>query len=213
MSRYHLASGEPVEWYATKYDECTVHATGHAYRMQEGSGRSEVISKFFKDGMKLGDISREAAQHGWDSAFVVDCAFKVAGAKQNAWEVHPPEGTTIEAIKSQRKERELSPEQAARRAEREAEKERKKAERTAAKEAAAAERERKKAEAQEAKRREREVARRALEEQKAAAAAAAGGEGAEVKVKAKSKGKGKGKTEGTDAPAPTPDELAAAAQE
>lgn len=174
MSRYHVATGEPVDPKPTKYDDCTVHATGRPYRMQEGSGRSTVISRFFQNGMRLGDIALTAALEGWESEFVVDCAFKQHTSKQNAWEVHPPEGTSLEAIKGARKDRELTPEAAAKREQAAAEKAEKAAARAAEKVARAAERERKAAEAKAVRDRERAEARRIVEENKAAAIAAAG---------------------------------------
>lgn len=183
--RYFIPKSAAVDWYETKYDDCTVHATGNPYRSQEGSGRSAVISQFFADGKRLGDISKEAAAAGFDPAFAVDCAFKQHTSKNNAWEVRPPEGKTLEEIKAVRKEREMTPEQKAKKEAKEAERAEQQRLREEAKAARQAEKERKAAE-------DKEARRKAREEAAAAAAAARQAEGGAEAAPAK-KGKGKGK--------------------
>jgi hypothetical protein len=195
---YYIPKAAEVPWYSTKYDACTIHATGKDYKYQQGSGRSEVLKNFAEDGATLGDISKRAALAGFDPKFTIDACFKHAGSKDCAWVINPPEGTTIEAIKAIRVERELTPEQIARREQRAAEME----EKRKAKEAARTEREaerKAKIDADRAARaaeREQEKARKAAE---AAAARAAAKDAARQEAEAEGappetkKGKGKGK--------------------
>jgi hypothetical protein len=185
-----------VNWTPTKYDECFVKLTGHPYRHQEGSGRAAALA-LVTDGVKVGDLTKLAAQHGFDSGFVVGSLLKQMGAKDHAFDIVAPEGTTLDAIKATRQERALSPEQeAARQAKLEAA-EAKKRERAAAAEAKAAERAEAKAKADEERRARKEAAAEAAAKAKAEAAAKAaegGGDGTTAPAaNLPKKGKGKPK--------------------
>jgi hypothetical protein len=187
---------EAVVHYPTKFDECIIRCTGKPYRHQVGSGRAAALAHIV-DGMLIGQLTAITSPLGFDSDFVVGSLLKQTGAKDCAYLVEPPEGTTLEAIKSLRNPRKLTPEQAEKREQKVAEQAAKVAEKLAAKEARAAE---KAAEKQKAAQRAAEKAAEAT----AAAAAAAAANGAEVEAAAPAKGKGKGKakakpvaTEGT----------------
>lgn len=182
-----------VNWTPTKYDDCTVVTTGHPYRHQKGSGRSDAL-QHVTSGMTVKELTEVCAKHGYDSNFVVGSLLKQMTVDNHAFDIVAPEGTTLEAIKATRQSRNLSPEELQQReakaAEKAAEKERKKAERAAKMEAAMAEREQKKAAAAEAK------AKAKAEAEAKEAEAAAAGEGttpAAAAPAAKGKGKGKAK--------------------
>lgn len=174
-----------VNWTPTKYDDCTVVTTGHPYRHQTGSGRSDAL-RHVTSGMTVKELTTICAQHGYDANFVVGSLLKQMTVDNHAFDIVPPEGKTLEAIKATRQSRSLLPEELAERerkaAEKAAEKERKKAERAERAVARAEERERKKAEA-----------KAAAEAAKAAAEANAGQPAEAVAVPAKGKGKGKAK--------------------
>lgn len=153
--QFRKAAEGAVAWYATKYDECTLVATGKPYRFQEGSGRAAILNNWGQDGRKLGEVTRLAAEHGYDPNFTIGAIFRQHETVDGAWRIAPPEGKTLEEIKGQRKSRELTPEQraakeakeaekaakAAARAEKQAEKERQRAAKEAEREAKAKERE------------------------------------------------------------------------
>jgi hypothetical protein len=163
MTQFYKASEQPVEWYATKYDDCTMKATGVDYRHQKGSGRSEVITRFAAANKRLGDITKEAAAVGFDPNFVVSSIFKHHDTVGGAWKVEAPEGLTIDAIKKQRQTRKVSPEALAKREAAAAAR----AEKVAARDAAKAERDKEQADkvaAREAAKAEREAARAAKAE-------------------------------------------------
>lgn len=193
---YFVARSGPVDWYPTKYDSCTLRATGKEYKFQKGSGRSEVLNRFARDGMLLGELTKAAAEAGFDPNFAVDACLKHDNTKDCAWAVDPPEGRTLADIKAERAERKLTEEQLAARdakaAERAAKAEAKaaaKAEREAAKEMEAAER---KAE-REAARKAEANARAAEKAEADAAAKAAKHAETPLDLPESKKGKGKGK--------------------
>lgn len=196
-----------VAWTATKYDDCTLQVTGHPYRHQKGSGRAEAL-QHIQDGMTVKQLTEVCAQHGFDSGFVVGSILKQMGAKDNAYNIIPPEGKTMADLKAIRAVRQMSEEQ---RAEMEA----RKAAKAAEKEAKAAERAKaaeEKAAAKAAAKAEAEAAKAAAKEAKAAEAAAAGGaatEDAAGSNKPKGKGKGKAKAPTSEQPAETGDAAAA----
>lgn len=185
-----------VNWTPTKYDDCTVKMTGHPYRHQEGSGRAAALA-LVTDGVRVGDLTKLAAEHGFDSGFVVGSLLKQMGAKDHAFDIVAPEGTTLDAIKATRQERTLSPEQAAARQAKLEAAEAKKAERAKLAEQKAQERAEAKQKADEERRAKKEAAAKAAAEAKAAAAAKAaegGGEGTTAPAaEAPKKGKGKAK--------------------
>ncbi len=142
-----------VPAYATKYDDCTLKATGKPYRFQKGSGRSEILNNWAQDGLKMSELIKVAAEHGYDPVFTIGAVFRQHDTRDGAWVIEPPPGTTLEEIKGARAERQMSEEQAAKRAQREADKVAK-------------------AEARAAKKAELDAARAAREQEKAAAAQA-----------------------------------------
>lgn len=153
-----------VNWTPTKYDECIVKLSGHPYRHQAGSGRAAAL-QMAVDGEKVGELTKRCAAAGFDSNFVVGSLLKQMGAKDHAFDIVAPEGTTLEAIKALRQERQVSPEVAAKREAKKQEAEAKRAAKVAAMEAKAAE--------QAAAREKRDAERRAAKEAKAAEQAAA----------------------------------------
>lgn len=149
------------EWYATKYDDCILHATGVPYKFKAGSGRSEVLNRFGEDGRTIGEISRMAAEAGFDPNFTISAILKQHDTEGGAWKVLAPEGKTLEMIKNERQERRISPEHEAKRAEM-----------LAAREAAAQEKMAKKLEADQLKAAKVEEARLARQAERDAAKAA-----------------------------------------
>lgn len=183
MTELYRPKSTPVEHLPTKYDDCVLRSTGKEYRNQTGSGRSEMLAKFAKDGKRVGDIAKEAAAAGFETNFVVSSILKHEMSPKAAWVLEAPEGTTLEAIKKQRQERRVSPEAAAKRQEQAAAREAK----AKAKADTLAQRETAKADAVAAREKaktEKEAAKAKAAEERAAAKAAAG---------EKPKGKGKAK--------------------
>ncbi len=142
-----------VPAYPTKYDDCTLKATGKPYRFQKGSGRSEILNNWGREGMTMKELIALAAEAGFDPVFTVGAVFRQHDTPEGAWRIEPPEGKTLDDIKGMRAERTLSPEQQAKR------------------EARAQEAEAKK-QAREARKLEIEAARKLKEEEKAASAQA-----------------------------------------
>lgn len=187
MTTFYRAKEGAVEHYATKYDACFMTATGKEYRQQKGSGRSEVITRFVAEGKTIAAITAEAAQAGFDPNFVVSALFKHHDTPGGAWKITAPEGTTIEEIKKQRKERKVNPETLAKREAAKAAKEAKLKEREEAKAKAAAEKEAKAKEREDAKA-QREAEKAAKAQERAAAAEAKKAENAGKKGKGKAAG-------------------------
>ena len=150
---FYQKRGEPVPVYPTKYDECTLKATGRPYRFQKGSGRAEILNNWGKDGLKMSELIKTAAEAGYDPVFTIGAVFRQHDTRDGAWVIEPPEGKTLEDIKGARAERTLTPEQAAKREAREKERA-------------------EKAEARAAKKVELDAARATREAEKAAAAQA-----------------------------------------
>lgn len=189
MVQFYKPQEGAVEWYPTKYDGCSVVATGNDYKFQKGSGRSEVVQRFCRDGMTIEEVTKAAARAGFTPIFVVGSILKHANSPGPAFNIEAPEGSTLEAIKSQRQPRRVSPEVAAKRAALEEERAAKRAAREearAAKEAEKAERLAKRESAKADREAEKEAKRKAREEARASKRAESG----ETKP---TKGKRKGK--------------------
>lgn len=139
MPDYRKSAGGPVEHRPTKYDGFKLVKTEHPYKHQKGSGRSQVF-QWAKDGMLIGDWTKECAKHGFESKFVVGSLLKLTGAAKPGWTISEKDanGRTLAEVK---KIRDIDPKK---KAEREAKakaaaeaKAKKKAEREAAKAAKA----------------------------------------------------------------------------
>ena len=202
--RYRMATNEPVEAKATKFDDCILSSTGKPYKFQKGSGRSAVIA-LAVDGMILGDLALAAGKIGYSSDFAVDCAWKQHTTVDGAWRVLAPDGVTMAEVKARKNIYTLTPEQEQAAKDRDAAKVKAKSARELAKvekaEAAAAEKAKKLAAVAAAK----QEAKQAAAAEVAAAAGTAGDTTAEgtPAVAAKGKGKGKAKQAAETPAAPT----------
>jgi hypothetical protein len=120
MTAYRKAADAAVTHYPTKYDLCTIHGTGKPYKFQAGSGRARILNEFGAEGRTIGEITKLAAEVGFDPNFTVSAILKQHDTKDGGWTVKAPEGKTLETIKAERQERRVDPETAAKKAEKEA---------------------------------------------------------------------------------------------
>lgn len=84
--------GSPVPVRPTPRDDWVMRPTGREYRDRKGSGRSEIIRRFVKDGRLVREVVALAAQHGFDPAFTSEALLKQHGTLDGAWRMEPPEG-------------------------------------------------------------------------------------------------------------------------
>lgn len=196
MTEFRKPGTGPVPHFETKFDNCTIKATGKPYRHQKGSGRSAILA-LATDGMKLGELTKAAAAIGYDPNFTVQSCLKQHNTKDGGWTVVAPEGTTLKEILAKREPRKVDP---AKQAERDAKK--KAAEEAKAKRLAEREEKQKAKDEEKAKKKaEREAAKKAAEEAAAKAKQAGNGgaqhagEGAKTTAAAP-KGPVKGKQQG-----------------
>jgi len=210
--RYRMANDESIEAKPTKFDDCTLAATGKPYKFQKGSGRSMVIA-LAVDGMPLGTLAAMAGKLGFTSDFAVDCAWKQHTTADGAWKVEPPSGMTMAEVKARKNVYILTPEQEQAAKDREDDKAKAKSARELAKtqkaEAAAASRAAKADAAIATRMKARQDAADAAAAT-SAASAAAGGNPAEGTSAVVSKGKGKGKAK---PPAGSPEATGVPAEE